>query len=283
MTEPSARRRKPVWQEVEEEQARRLFSRARRANRKRRPIAVVYDIEGPRVRLGMGWFVLAVGGLAIGPIGVAAVYGLTAAIAAAQTARAWRRARRGERPNDAVAAACAVALPVAAIVSTPFLGLALLVVVGVCIGTGGPRAGVRTLQCAIWPGAAAAALVVTDRFEPWAAAALVLVASAYEVGDYLVGSGARNALEGPVAGAAAVLVVQFGVSAIGLPPFELPDGLGFAVAAAILCPLGQLVASLVLPSARAPASALRRLDSLLLLAPLWAWWAGMAAEAAVGG
>jgi hypothetical protein len=271
-----------VWQEVEEEQARRLTNRARRANSKRRPIAVVYDIEGPRVRLGMGWFVLAVGGLALGPIGVATVYGLTAGIAAAQAARAWRRVRRGERPNDVVAAACAIALPIAAVVSTPMLGVAILAVVGVCVVTGGPVSGVRTLQCAVWPGGAAAAIVVSDQFEPWSAAALVLVVSAYEVGDYLVGSGARNALEGPVAGAAAVLVVQFGVSAIGLPPFELPDGLAFAVVAAVLCPIGQLVASLVLPSARAPASALRRLDSLLVLGPVWAWWAGLAAESAVG-
>jgi hypothetical protein len=282
MNAPSAGRRKPVWQEVEEEQARRLSSRARRANAKRRPVAVVYDIEGPRVRLGIGWFILAVGGLALGPIGVAAVYGLTAAIAAAQAARAWRKARRRERPNDVVAAACAVALPVAAVVATPALGLAVLAVVAVCIASGGPAHGVRTLQCAIWPGAAAAAVVVSDQFEPWSAAALVLVVSAYEIGDYLVGSGARNAIEGPVAGAAAVLVVQFGVTAVGLPPFELPDGLAFGVVAALLCPLGQVLASLVLPSARAPSPALRRLDSLLLLGPVWAWWAGLAVQSTVG-
>jgi hypothetical protein len=271
-----ARRRKPVWQEVEEQEARKLSSRARIANARRRPVAVVYDIEGPRVRLGIGWFILAVAGLGLGPFGVAGVYGVTAAIAAAQAARAWRRVRRGDRPNEVVAAAGAVALPVAATISTGLVGAALLGVVAACIVTGGPRGGTRTLQCAVWPGAAAAAVVVSDRFEPWSAAALVLVVSAYEVGDYLVGSGAKNALEGPVAGAAAVLVVQFAVTAVGLPPFELPEGLWFAVAAAVLCPLGQLAASLVLPSTRAPASALRRLDSLLLLGPLWAWWAGLA-------
>ena len=281
MTAPSARRRKPVWQEVEEEQARRLTNRARRANARRRPVAVVYDIEGPRVRLGIGWFFLAVGGLALGEVGVAAVYGLTAAIAAAQAARVWRKAKRRERPNDAVAAASAVALPVAAVVSTPILGVAVLAVVAVCLLSAGPGHGVRTLQCAIWPGAAAAAVVVSYRFEPWSAAALVLAVSAYEIGDYLVGSGARNVLEGPVAGAAAVLVVHFAVTAVGLPPFELPDGLAFAVVAAVLCPLGQLAASLVLPSARAPASALRRLDSLLLLGPVWAWLAGLAVESNV--
>ena len=271
-----ARRRKPVWQEVEEQEARKLSARARLANARRRPVAVVYDIEGPRVRLGIGWFVLAVAGLGLGPIGVAGVYGITAAIAAAQASRAWRRTRRGDRPNEVVAAAGAVALAVAATISTALLGAAVLGVVAACVMTGGPRHGIRTLQCALWPGAAAAAVVVSDRFEPWSAAALVLVVSAYEIGDYLVGSGAKNALEGPVAGAAAVLVVQFAVTAIGLPPFELPEGLWFAVAAAVLCPLGQLTASLILPSTRAPASALRRLDSLLLLGPMWAWWAGLA-------
>jgi hypothetical protein len=275
-----ATQRKPVWQEVEEQQARRLGNRARAANRRRRPIAVVYDIEGPRVRLGMLWFVVAVAGLAGGRFAVAGVYGVAAAIAAAQSARAWRRVRRPrrEQPIEALAAAGAVALPIAATLSTPLLGLALLGVVAACLVVGGAAAGVRTLQCAVWPGAAAAGLGVAYRFEPWSAVALVLVVSAYEIGDYIVGSGARNALEGPVAGAAAVLVVQFGVSAIGLPPFELPEGLGFAALAAVLCPLGQLTASLVLPSTRAPASALRRLDSLLLLAPVWALLAGLAAE-----
>ena len=279
MTAPTpAHRRKPVWQEVEEQEAKKLSARARVANAGRRPVAVVYDIEGPRVRLGIAWFVLAVAGLGLGPFGVAAVYGVAAGIAGAQAARAWRRSRRGDRPNEVVAAAAAVALPVAATISTGFLGAAVLAVVGVCVATGGPRHGTRTLQCALWPGAAAAAVVVSDRFEPWSAAALVLVVSAYEIGDYVVGSGAKNALEGPVAGAAAVLVVQFAVTAVGLPPFELPEGLWFAVAAAVLCPLGQLTASLVLPSARAPASALRRLDSLLLLGPAWAWLAGLAVE-----
>jgi hypothetical protein len=279
------RNRKPVWQEVEERDARRFRNRAKAANRKRRPIAVVYDIEPPHVRLGMAWFAVAVAGLVLGVYTTALVYGVTAAIAAAQTARAWRRVKRDrpERPVEAVAAAGAIALPIAASLSTPLLGLTLLGVVALCLFnvTGGPLAGIRTLQCAVWPGAAAAAVVVSYRFEPWSAAALVAVVSAYEIGDYIVGSGASNAIEGPVAGAAAVLVVQFGISAIGLPPFELPQGLGFAALAAVLCPLGQLAASLVLPSRRAPASALRRLDSLLLLGPVWAWLAGQAATSAL--
>jgi hypothetical protein len=265
---------------VEEQEARRLRERARAANRKRRPIAVVYDIEGPRVRLGIGWFVLAVGALVVGPLGLAVLYGATAAIAAAQCARAWRLGRRRERVDEALAAGVAAVLPAAAVVSTPMLGLAVLGAVAVCVARGGIRAGARTLQCGLWPGAAAAAVVVSHRFEPWSAAALVLAVSAYEIGDYLVGSGARNALEGPVAGALAAIVVQFGVAAVGLPPFELPSGFGFALLAGALCPMGQLVGSLVLPSAGAKAPALRRLDSLLVLGPVWAFLAGLAATAA---
>lgn len=276
MTAPSTsagRRRKPVWREVEEQEARTVATRARTAA-KRRPLAVVYDIEGPRVRLGVAWFVLVVGAFAAGVVGVVVVYGLAAALAAAQTARAWRRARR-QRPNEAIAAASAGAVVLAAGVSTALLGLAILGVVAASLGTGKPANGIRTLQAAIWPGAAAASVVVTYRFEPWAAVALVLVVSAYEVGDYLVGSGARNALEGPVAGAAAVLVVG---STAGLVAFGVPDCVYLAGLAAVLCPLGQLVGSLVLPSAGAKASALRRLDSLLVLGPVWAWLAGQAVQ-----
>ncbi len=281
-TRAERRARKPVWKEVEERDERRLAQRARRANKRRRPVAVVYDIEAPHVRLGIAWFALAVVGLGLGVYGTAAVYGLTAAIAAAQAARAWRRLRRpkAERPVEPVAAAGAVALAIAASISTAVLGLAVLGVVALCLLNTTPAAGMRTLQCSLWPGAAAAAVVVSYRVEPGSAAALVLVVSAYEIGDYIVGSGASNALEGPVAGAAAVLVVQFGVAAVGLPPFELPAGLGFAAVAAVLCPLGQMTASLVLPSRAAPASALRRLDSLLLLGPVWAYLAGLAATSA---
>jgi hypothetical protein len=273
--------------EVQQRPARRAASRPPAAEaRGRRRLAVVYDIDGPRVRLGIAWFVLALLAMVPGTVGPAVVYGGAAALAAAQSAKAWRRAAhrpgrqaRHRRPNLVVAAAVAVGVALAAAVSTALLGLAVLAGVAACVLTGGVAAGSRTLQCAVWPAAAAASVVVAYRFEPWAAVALVLAASAYEVGDFLVGSGARNAFEGPVAGALAVLVVQFGVSAFGLPPFELPEGFAFAAVAAVLCPAGQLVASLVLPSADARAPALRRLDSLLLCGPAWALLAGLAAQA----
>ena len=49
----------------------------------------------------------------------------------------------------------------------------------------------------------------------------------------------------------------------------------FGGAVAVLAPAGQLLASALLPASASPASALRRLDSLLLTAPLWAWGVGL--------
>lgn len=273
----AGKRAKPSPRAAARAAAERTAARARttKAASEHRRIVVVYDIDAPRVRLGIAWFVVVVVALGLGEITVAAVYGLAAAIAAAQTAKAWRKTRRRERPFDALAAAVAVGLPIAAALSTPLLGLALLAAVAACVASAPLPSAARTFQCGVWPGAAAAAVVVSYRFEPWSAAALLLAVSAYETGDYLVGSGAKNALEGPIAGALAALIVQFGVSAVGFPPFELPSGFAFAALAAALCPAGQLVASLVLPDARAPASALRRLDSLLVLAPVWAFLVGL--------
>ena len=251
-----------------------------------RRLAVVYDIEPPHVRLGLAWFVLVMVAMWVGTFAVALVYGATAALAAYEAARCWR-IRKPNRPDPIVAAAIAAALPLAAAASVGAIGIALLAGVVVAVfraftETKAPflaTAG-RTLQCSVWPGGAAAGVVSAYRFEFWAGVALVLAVSAYETGDYLVGSGSRNKYEGPIAGMIASLVVLFAIAAIGLPPFEISNGLQFGVLAAVLCPAGQVVASLVLPAAAAPAPAMRRLDSLLLLGPIWALAAGAVAAQA---
>ena len=50
-------KRKPVWKEVEEREKRKISNRvkARRPPGRRR-LRVVYDVDGPRVRLGVAWF-----------------------------------------------------------------------------------------------------------------------------------------------------------------------------------------------------------------------------------
>jgi hypothetical protein len=270
--------RKPVWKEVEEQEAASLPNRVRRAaTRPRRRYAVVYDIEGPRVRLGLGWFLLALPALVLGPLTTALLYGVVAAIAAAQTARCWRKRRL--RPSEGVAAAGAGLISAGAVLGAGGLGLGLLAATGAALAAANADARSRnpllvdagwTLQCALGPGLAAGSMVLLVHYEIGAAIALLLLVSAYEIGDYLVGSGGSSVLEGPAAGLAAIVVVTFVISVLAVPPFDFTTAWLFGGLVGVLAPAGQLLASALLPSAASPASGLRRLDSLLLAGPVWA-------------
>ena len=112
-----------------------------------------------------------------------------------------------------------------------------------------------TIQCALPVGLAAMSMVLLTRLDQGSAIALLLLVSAYETGDYLVGSGARNPYEGPVAGIAAITVVTFIVSTLSISAFDVGQAWLFGGAVAVLAPLGQLLASALLPAAGAPASA----------------------------
>jgi hypothetical protein len=255
------------------DQAARL--RARQASSRYR---LAYDAAGPKVRLGLLWFLLALGALRVGPVALAVLYGIVAAVAALQAA--WARRMRPPRPFRPVSALVALGLPVAALAGTQVLGLAVLVAVGLALlagYTGPPRRGhpidvaAASLACGLFPGLACASLVLVRDVDLAAAIVLLVFVSAYEVGDFLVGSGAGNVVEGPAAGMIGLLVVAFTVSLLRPSTFHDAAGVwALAGMTAVLCPLGQLVASTLLPSGTAFAPALRRLDSLLLVAPLWA-------------
>jgi hypothetical protein len=258
-------------------------ARAEPAPRQGRRLAVVYDIEPPHVRLGIAWFLLVVVALAVGIFALATVFALAAALAAYQSARCWRL-REPNRPDQHLAALIAGGMGLAAALSVGAVGAVILIGVVLAVfraftETRAPfvLTASRTLLCSLWPGAAAAGMVTSYRFEMWTAVALLLAVSAYETGDYLVGSGSRTKFEGPIAGAVATMVVVLTIAAVGLPPFEIDNALQFGLLAAVLCPVGQIIGSLVLPAAAAPAPALRRLDSWLLLAPTWAWLTGWVA------
>lgn len=276
--------RTPVWKEVEEREARTVGARARaaRPKRLRRRYAVVHDTSGPKVRLGILWFLVALAALAIGPLPTALVYGSVAAVAAAQTARVWRSRR--QRPNEAVAA-----------------GMAGLMAAGACLGAGGAGLGILagaamavvvargdgrsphptlvdagwTIQCGLPPGLAAMSVVLLARLDQGSAIALLLLVSAYETGDFLVGSGARNPYEGPAAGGSAIVVITFIISTLPISALDFGQAWLFGGLVLLLAPLGQLAASALLPSAKAPATGLRRMDSLLLAAPVWCFGVGL--------
>jgi hypothetical protein len=257
--------------------ARRAPSHGRKKQQKRRRYAVVYDIDGPRIRLGLLWFAALVVAMVGGRWTLAALYAAVAAVAGFQASTAWRAGH--QYPNRIVAGLGAGAMVVAAAYSTGALGAACLALGTMALGAafGERRPGTSvivtagyTVQCGLFTGLGVGSVLVTARYGYGAAVALVLLVCAYEVGDYIVGSGATNPYEGPLAGLAAIAVVMFCVSVLGVTPFEFPGGLAYGALAAVGCPLGQLLASAILPAAGAPASALRRVDSLLVLGPVWA-------------
>jgi hypothetical protein len=264
-------------------------SRAQRAEAKRRDrikkmrsragsrYRVHYDIDGPRVRLGIAWFAGAMVALALGVPGVALYFGVTFAAAGAHALRTWRARGADVDPRDAL---IGVAVVIAAAAVHPrAMGVALWLLAAGAIalavrrGARGMRPAVAAssllLQCALPTAVAGGCLVLLADLEIWSAIALVLLASAYETGDYLIGSGATNSVEGPVAGGVAVAVVALAVAALGFPPFSVGEAALFGIAVGPGAFAGQMLASVVLPHARAFAPALRRVDSLLIVAPLW--------------
>ncbi|HSL57708.1 MAG TPA: hypothetical protein VK866_07695 [Acidimicrobiales bacterium] len=235
------------------------------------------------MRLGVVWFVVATGAFVVGVPAFAVLVGAIAAVAALQTSRALRAPWR--RPHPAVAAAFGAVLPLAALLGTALTGLAVLVLTGAAVavaGTqpsrGGPLADAgATVRAGLFVGLAAAALVLLARAEIGAAVTLVLLVSAYEVGDYIVGSGAANVVEGPAAGFVSVGVATAWMALVQPPPFEGGVVWVFGALVVLLAPVGQVLASAILPRAGAPAPALRRLDSYLVTAPVWlvAIWSGL--------
>jgi hypothetical protein len=247
-----------------------------------RRLAIVYDVTGPKVRLGVLWFLLALFVVRWGPFPTALVYGAVASVAALQTVRAWKYHRLGA--HTAVAATVAGLLPIAAAIGTGFLGLVVLLSAGAAYVAalydgkdrdGSIIAGALTLRCSVPVGLAAASMVLAVRLDISVALVLLLFVSAYEFGDYLVGSGADNSWEGPVAGIVSILCVNLILAVFRVPPFHGPDSWAFAALAAVCCPLGQFAGSIVLPDAAAKAPALRRLDSLLVLGLAWVWLVGL--------
>ncbi len=255
------------------EQARRL--KARTGSR----YLVHYDIDGPRVRLGIAWFVGSVVALALGTAATALWFGVTFAAAGAHVLRTWRA--RGAPVDPRVALLGVAAVVVGAAVHPRAMGLVLLLLVVAVLALALREAGAGSspttvlaraslvLQSAVPPAVAGGSLVLLADLETWAAISLVLLTSAYETGDFLIGSGSANAFEGPLAGGIAVVVVTLVVAALGFPPFDVGEAFAFGLLVAPGAFAGQLLGSVLLPHARAHAPALRRVDSLLLVAPLW--------------
>ena len=215
------------------------------------------------------------------PYGLATLYAVVAGLAAMQVVDAWHAVRGGA--DRWVAALGASTLPMLATIGTAPVGAGLLGLVAASVAAAALRQDrdLPVLSAAGLCGGASAAMVLLADYEIGAVIILVVFVMVYDASDYLVGSGASNGFEGPAFGALFIGAVACLVAVAGVPPFRGGDVWTFALLAALACPAGQLLASAMLPNAAARAPALRRLDSMLLVAPAWAGLVGLYLQRAV--
>jgi molybdopterin synthase sulfur carrier subunit len=241
-------------------------------------LAVVNEVRAPHGRLGLAWAAVTLSAAWGGQGWLAVWLAANAALAALTCAHVGRA--RGDRPNPLLAGAGAGGLVLAAASGmTAMTAVTAAVLVAVLVGqlflpTRRPtRDAGLTLAAALPVGLAAAAPVLLRGLGLSPVLVLLAFAAAYDAGAYLVGTGASSTWEGPVAGAITVVPITMVVAVALVPPFRGASPFLLGGLAAITAPLGPLAASALLgdPAARAPA--LRRLDSLLILGPLWAWCA----------
>lgn len=207
----------------------------------------------------------------------AVVYGLAGAFAARQVVLAWRSVKwQADLAGGLVAVPVAVTifgLPIGIV--TLFVALGIAVVSGSMepasgsVGGRGRMAAAGIMFQAVAPAAiACGSMVILREQNAVAAGMLFLMVCAYEAGDFVIGSGGTTPVEGPIAGSLAFVLVGFPGALVWLEPFDV-IGVWLLIAAAITCLFGQWLASAVLPAPGANAPALRRIDTLLVLAPLW--------------
>ncbi|MFV0522884.1 MAG: hypothetical protein ACK5RL_00040 [Acidimicrobiales bacterium] len=237
--------------------------------------AVPYPIDGPRITVGVLWFGLIMAAALVSPLAVAALVSLVAALAGLQTAYAWippeptvRWTAMAAAGAGAFAGLLGSAGVVVGAVLALVLGLLLVVVAPIRGWSAGGVVGV-VARAAIFPALAGASMIVLDQINPVALISLVGLVSAYETGDYLIGTGSSNGVEGPLAGFFSLAAVGFTLWVISPALFGRQGVILFAALTAVCCVLGQILASALLPRGASWAPALRRLDSYLLAAPIW--------------
>ncbi|MGI8755824.1 MAG: hypothetical protein ACR2MB_08175 [Acidimicrobiales bacterium] len=250
-----------------------------------RRFGVPHDTQGPKVRLGLAWATLVAAAVAVRPVrlfGLAVIFGLVAGFAAMSVIDARRRNRTS---TDRWAAGLgASSLAVAATLGSRGLGAGLLLLVAGAVAVAYlvedadrslvERSSDVVLAAGLCGGAAAALVLLAD-YEIGAVVILLALTMVYDASDFVVGSGATNAVEGPLAGLLFMVPVAVIFGELGAPPFRGADVWMFTLLAMVSCPLGQIVASALLPRPDEHAPGLRRLDSLLVAAPVWAFLVGL--------
>lgn len=249
--------------------------------------SVVHRPKGPRVQLALAWFLLFLVAFFIGSGALAVFFAAHAAVAALQVCARWTDAKH--LSNAPLAAVAAAALPLAAWWNNTMVGVVLLVFVALALvfGTGFslPGAGDEggspidvvanlsdgwiTLAAGLLPGLASAAIVQVHRIDAMSLVFLAAAVCTYDSGDHLCSAGYASRSVGPLSGMFGVLVVTATMVIIGVDPLSTPLIWLTGALLAMLCPLGQWLASWMLPRSESSAPALRRLDGWLIAAPVF--------------
>jgi hypothetical protein len=236
-------------------------------------LAVQPEVVGPHARLGLVWAAVTLVALFAGPVWLAVWLAPVAGVAAIQAAASWRRRSRSPAAvlagvGAALITLAAAAGPLVAAVAVTAVGVAAFANALVPGGRHSDPALTLAITGALGLAGAAPVLVRGDGLIP--ALVLLTFASVHDAGAYVVGSGAATAWEGPAAGMASIGAVTLAVAAVFVPPFRGASPWLLGALAAGLAALGPYLGSALLGDRRARVPALRRMDSLLLLGPLWA-------------
>jgi hypothetical protein len=218
------------------------------------------------------WAAVVLAATVIGPVGLVVVL-VPVTLMAAGSALRLTKVRASARP---LVLAIAVLVPVASIAG-PAVWAGGVVVAAVAIvavvSSSGHRRPARVALLVCWPAAAAGAVVAAARQDLGVALILIVAACLWDAANFVVGTGdAADILDtggigGAVAGSAVVVLLMVVVSAVadaslrGLPVVVL------ASVAVTLLPAGVAAGRRVTGPVALPG--FRRLDSLLIAAPVW--------------
>jgi hypothetical protein len=231
---------------------------------------------------GLVWAGLLFGAAEAGPVAVAALMMVVAGLAGASGVRAAgglsisMPAQAGPAlaavpPFLGLAVAGAVLVPAAALgglIAALIMG-ALMVAAGVALIVTRPGAPIpyRTLVAVIAPTLAAASTVLAAKQGLTEVTTLLAAICLFDAANFLTGQGRTGWPIGSICGALTVAVFSFMVAAVVVPPFSGHRPWILLGLVAVLAPAGVVVSGLVSAKHRIPA--LRRLDSLVLAAPVW--------------
>ena len=232
--------------------------------------------SGPHVRFGVAWALITLATIFGGSVWLALWMAPAAALAAGSAMNTWRARGSSRAPMAAGLAAAIVLAAIAGPIATGGTAVvALLVIVIEAVvhqGRAGAEPGLlRRVLIVALPAAAGAGFVLTRHQGFDEALLLGGMMVVYDSAAYLIGTGANHRWEGPAAGIVSVGILSVLVAAVLAPPFTGSSPWVLAGLAAILLPLGPIVCRQLVGRARSPARVptLRRLDSLVLLAPAW--------------